>query len=185
MSIKQKVRDFVESECKKPTSCYGYEPFTDHFVPVVKYVKQMAAEMNADKEILEIAAWLHDIGSIMRGRENHHLTGAEIAEKKLKELKYPQDKIEQVKECIISHRGSQKINPKSLEAQILIEADTMSAFDNIAGLFQCALVFEKLSRKEARISVKRKLENKWMQLRFSNSKKLVKPSYDAAMLLLD
>lgn len=184
MNIIEKVKKFVESECLKPTSKYGYEPFSCHFVPVVRYVKKMAKELNANAEILEISAWMHDIGSIMRGREDHHITGAEIAAEKLCEWKYPAKKIEKVKECILSHRGSQKLAPSSLEGQILIEADTMSAFDNITGLFQCALVFEKLSRKQAEKSVKQKLQNKWAQLKFEKSKEIIKPKYDAAMLLL-
>lgn len=182
--IIQEVRQFVEEECKKPTSKYGYEPFTDHFLPVVIHVKQMAKIFEADSEVLEIAAWLHDIGSIVEGRKDHHLTSSKIAEKKLKELNYPKNKIELVKNCIISHRGSQKIEPKSIEAQILIEADTMSAFDDITGLFQCAYTYEKLSRNEARISVKEKLENKWQQLKFKKSKEIIRPKYEAAMLLL-
>jgi uncharacterized protein len=184
MNITQKIKKFVEAECKKPNSKYGYEPFTCHVVPVVKYVKKMAQEFGADEEILEIAAWLHDIGSFTYGRENHHLTGAKIAEEKLKELGYPSLKIKKVNECIRTHRGSQKIPAKSLEAQILIEADTMSAFDDIAGLFQCALVYEKLSRNEATKSVKEKLQNKWAQLKFQSSKDLIKSKFAAAMCLL-
>jgi uncharacterized protein len=182
--IIHEIRQFVEEECKKPTSKYGYEPFTDHFVPVVKHVRQMAELFKADSEVLEIAAWLHDIGSIVEGRKDHHITGSKIAEKKLLELGYPKEKIKLIKDCIITHRGSQKIKPKSLEAQILIEADTMSAFDNITGLFQCAYTYEKLSRNEARISVKEKLENKWRQLKFKKSKEIIRPKYKAAILLL-
>lgn len=185
MNIIQKVKEFVEEECKKPTSKYGYEPFTNHFIPVVKYAKKMADELGADKEIVNISAWFHDIGSIMCGRENHHITSTKIAEEKLKEFGYPQDKIEKIKECIISHRGSQKIKPKSLEAQILIEADTLSAFDDINDLFQCAFVYEKLSSDEAKKSVRQKLKNKWEQLKFKSSKEIIKPKYDAAMLLLN
>ena len=145
MKITEEIKQFVEAECKKPTSKYGYEPFPEHFVPVVKYVKEMADDLGGDKEVLQIAAWLHDIGSIIYGRVDHHLTSAKIAEDQLKLLGYPEDRIQKVKDCILSHRGSQKVAPKSLEAQILIEADAISAFDNINGLFQCAFVSEKLS----------------------------------------
>lgn len=184
MNIINQVKQFVEDECKKPTSKYGYEPFTNHFVPVVQFAKELAEELKADIEIVEIAGWLHDIGSIIVGRENHHITGADIAEKKLKELNYPAKRIEWVKNCILTHRGSQKIKPTTIEGQVLVEADTMSAFLNITGLFQCALSYEKLSRKETTASVKKKLQNKWEQLEFEKSKELIKPYYEAAMLLL-
>lgn len=184
MNIVDQVRQFVENECKKPTSLYGYEPFTEHFAPVVEFGKKLAEEMKADIEIVEIAGWLHDIGSIMIGRTDHHITSSKIAGEKLKEFSYPEDRIKLVVDCILTHRGSQKIKPKTVEGQILVEADTMSAFMNIIGLFQCALTYEKLSRKEATASVKNKLQNKWEQLEFEKSKEMIKPYYEAAMLLL-
>lgn len=185
MNIIKEVRKFVESECKKPNSHYGYDPFLYHFIPVVEYSEKLADKLGADKEIVIIAAWLHDIGSIVYGRKNHHLTGAKIAEEKLSELGYPPKKIEKVKDCMISHRGSQQILPKSLEAKILIEADTLSAFNDITGLFQCAFYYEKLPRKEAKDSVKRKLENKWKQLNLDESREIIKSKYEAVMLLLE
>lgn len=182
--ITQEIRKFVQSECRKPTSKYGYGPYMDHFVPMVKYGKRLAREYKADIEIVELAGWLHDIGSIIYGRADHHLTGAKIAEEKLTELDYPKEKIKKVKECIYSHRGSQKIKTKTIEAQIIVEADTLSAFNDLAGLFQCAYLYEKLSRKETQKSVRQKLENKWKQLRFKKSKEIIKPKYEAMKMLL-
>jgi len=97
MSPIPQIKSFVEAECKKPTSKYGYEPFAFHFMPVVSYAEQLADELGGDKEVIVISAWLHDIGSIIHGREDHHITGAKIAEEKLKELQYPPEKIELVK----------------------------------------------------------------------------------------
>jgi len=184
MDIIEEVKKFVEAECKKPTSKYGNEPFEFHFVPVVNYAQQLADELGGDKEIIIISAWLHDIGSIIYGRENHHITGAEIAEKKLKELNYPADRIELVKKCILNHRGSQNRNQETIEEQILAEADVLSNFDSIGGIFKAALVYENLPQKEATKSVRQKLENKWKQLHFQKSKEIIKPKYDAVMLLL-
>ena len=182
MNIVKEIKKFVEDECKKPSSKYGYEPFTFHFAPVALYAGKLADELGGDKEVVLVAAWLHDIGSIISGREDHHLTGAKIAEKKLKELGYPAEKIELVKKCILNHRGSTKT--KSLEEQILAEADTMSNFNNISGIFKAAFIFEKMNQGEAKEAVRKKLENKWKQLRFKKSKQLIKPKYEAAMLLL-
>lgn len=185
MDVVSKIKDFVENECKKPTSKYGYEPFEFHFVPMVNYAKRLSEELGGDKEVILIAAWLHDIGSIIYGRENHHITGAKIAEEKLKEFQYPLSKIDLIKKCIINHRGSVNNPRESIEEQIIVEADVMSNFDNISGIFQAAFVYENKNREEARASVKKKLENKWNQLRFDTSKKIVKPKFEAAMILLE
>jgi len=184
MDIVQEIRNFVETECKKPTSKYGYEPFVFHFTFVAKYAEGLAGELNADKEIVLIAAWLHDIGSIIYGREEHHITGAKIAEDKLKELNYPSERIELVKKCILNHRGSKQNHRESIEEQIVVEADTMSTFDNIPGIFKAAFVYEDKTQGEAKESIRKKLKNKWNQLQLESSKKIIKPRYEAAMLIL-
>jgi len=182
--IVEQVRKFVEDECKKPTSKYGYEPYEFHFVPVVNYAVSLAKKLNADIEIVELSAWLHDIGSIFYGRESHHITSAEITEKKLRELDYPEIKIEKVKQCILSHRSSNSVNGISLEAQIISDADALSNFDNISGIFKAAFIYENLTQGEAMISVREKLKRKWSKLYLQESKELIKPKYKAAILLL-
>ena len=42
-------------------------------------------------------------------REQHHIYGEEIAEQLLTELNYPKERIEQVKNCVLNHRGSKDI----------------------------------------------------------------------------
>jgi len=182
-SIVEQVRKFVKEECKKPTANYP-TAYKYHFVQMHRYAKKLAEKLNADAEVVEIAAWLHDIGSVIYQRKDHHLTGAEIAEKKLRELNYPEEKIKLVKKCILNHRGSMNNHRESIEEQIIAEADAISAFDFVEGLFSAAFVTEKLSREEARKSVRTKLQNKWNQLKFPESRELIKPRYDAFMLLL-
>jgi len=181
-NVVQIIREFVLEECKKPTSKYGLEPFECHFVPVVKYSKILGEKLNADIEILELAAWLHDIGSIIYGRENHHITSCEIAEKKLSELNYPIEKIERIKHCIFAHRGSQDIKRESIEAQIIADADSMSHFDNIVGPLKAALVYEGLNQAEAVNSVKNKLTRSYNKLS-EEARQIIKPKYDAAIIL--
>jgi uncharacterized protein len=184
MDFVGKVRDFVESECKKPSSKYGYDPFPFHFVPMVDYATKLADELGADREIVAIASWLHDIGSIVVGREEHHITGSKIAEEKLKELGYPPEKIELVKSCIFNHRGQNNFDRSTLEEKIVAEADVMSNFDNLPGIFMAAFLYEGKNQMEAKISAREKLERKWRQLHFESSKRIVEPKYKAIMILL-
>ena len=182
--IIEEVRRFVEEESKKPTAIQGYEPYLFHFIPVRDHAVQLAEKLGADIEVVEIAAWLHDVGSILYGRENHHITGAEIAENKLKELNYPAEKIKKVKLCILNHRGSVNNSRESVEEQIISDADTISNFENISGIFKAAFVYENLNQGEAKISVREKLQRKYEQLYLEESREIVKPKYEAAMLLL-
>lgn len=182
--IIEKVRRYVEDECKKPTARYGYEPYEFHLIPMRNYAIGLARRLGANVEVVEIAAWLHDIGSIVNGRENHHIIGAEIAEKKLKDLGYSLEKIEKVKLCILNHRGSVNNHRISLEEQIISDADALSNFDNLPGIFKAAFIYEDLTQGEAKVSVREKLQRKWNKLCLEESKIIIKPKYEAAMLLL-
>lgn len=182
--IIEEVRIFVEEESKKPTAKYGYELYEFHLIPVRNYAVKLAYKLKADAEIVELAAWLHDIGSIINERENHHITGAEIAEQKLRELMYPQEKTKRVKACILNHRGSVNNHRETLEEQIVCDADSLSHFDNLPGIFKAAFIYEGLNQGEAKDSVREKLKRKFNQLCLSESKELIKPKYEAAILLL-
>ena len=184
--IVEQIRKFVEDECKKPGANYGMTAYNHHFISMHNYSKELAEKLHADVELVEVAAWLHDIGSIMRGRKDHHITGSRIAENKLKELNYPQDKIELIKRCILNHRGSteEKNNRKSVEEKIITEADCLCTFDDLAKHFWVVYSAEKKSLEEGKKSVKQKMMNKWNQLS-PEGKKLIKPKYEAIMLLLN
>jgi uncharacterized protein len=182
-NIIEKIKKFVEEECKKPTSKYS-DIFENHLVPMRNLALELGKNVGADLEIVEISAWLHDIGGIVIGREDHHITGSKIAQEKLIELGYSQEKIEKVKHCILTHRSSQNIKPETIEAQVILEADSMSNFDNLPGIFKAAYIDEKLTQPEAKNSAREKLARKWNKLQLPESKQIIKPKYEAAMLLL-
>jgi len=180
----EKVRVFVEEECKRPTALYGYEAYKFHFIPVVNYARMLSKRVNVDLNVVLLAAWLHDIGSIVYGRENHHITSCEIADEKLREFGCGEDVIERVKHCIYAHRGSKNIVRESVEANVLADADSMSHFDDIGGLFRAAYVTEKMSHNDARSSVRGKLINSFSKLS-NEAKRVIEPKFEAAILLLD
>ncbi|MBR9691836.1 HD domain-containing protein [Candidatus Woesearchaeota archaeon] len=178
------IRQHVLEQCQKDTNRYP-GAFDEHFVLMVERAKQLAEKLNADKEIVEIAAWLHDIGSIVYGTsENHHVTSSEYTEKLLKEKGYASDKIEKIKHCIIAHRGSQDVPRESVEAECVASADAMSHFDNIPSLFKLGLVIKGKNLDEAQEFVKGKLENSWNKL-IPEAKEIIKDKYEAMKVLLD
>jgi len=180
--IIEKARAFIESECKKESSKYGCEPYECHFVQMHSWAKKLAEKLGGDIEVVLLSEWLHDIGSIIYGRESHHITGAKIAEEKLREWGYPDEKIQKVKNCILNHRGSVINKKESVEEQIICDADALSNFDNIAGIFNAAFM-EGNSQIEAREYARKKLHNCYIKLS-NSSKGMIKKKYDAAMLLL-
>lgn len=161
----QKVKQYVKKEFEKPTACYK-EAFNSHFKKVVKYSKQLAEKRNADKEIAEIVAWLHDIGSIQGKYEEHHKVSSEVSVKLLKEWNYPEEKINQVVHCIYSHRGSLDIKKETNEAKILADADALAHFDEIEDL-----LFKVFDNKKSEVLAK--LERSYNKLS-DDAKPLVK-----------
>lgn len=105
----------------------------------------MAERYGADKEIVLIAAWLHDIASITDYAfyENHHIYGAEIAHDILSELSYEESKIKLVQKCIINHRGSVNSDRNSIEELCVADADAISHFDGVPSLLYLAYVERK------------------------------------------
>lgn len=90
----------------------------------------------AQKEIVFIACWLHDIAyycagrgeSIKKVRRNHHVRGAEIAAGFLEPFSLDYREKELIKKCILNHRNMGPYKPKSLEEKAVAVADTLSHF---------------------------------------------------------
>jgi len=176
MKITEASRKFIKKECEKPTALFK-GCFKTHIVLAVKNALKLAEKRKADKEIVEVATWLHDVGSVSGDPANHHISGAKMAEKFLSNLNYPKEKIEKVKHCIFSHRASQKIKRETKEAQIVADADALAHYDDINGLLKRLFkgnkknVLAKLERSylklspDAKLLVKSKLEKARKDLR--------------------
>jgi uncharacterized protein len=178
-----KIRDIVEETCNARTNEYvGGWP---HTVSVVKYAKTLAEKIGADVEIVEIASYLHDYASIKDASltPEHHIHGAEEAEKILSSFDYPQERIEKVKHCIYAHRGSQKIPRETVEADCVANADAMAHFDAVPNLFHLAFVKYGMNIEEGTEWVKAKLERSWNKLT-QEAKVLVKCDYEAIKKVL-
>ena len=186
MRLNDKLREMVREECQKETNPFGYTAFI-HIRGVVKYAKLLAQKFGVDEEICELSAWLHDWGSLIGKYEDHHIVGAEEAERILKGFNYPQDKIEKVKYCILTHRGNEDISKdlkrKTLEAKILSSADAMSHFADIPDLFHLAYFTKGLSYENGKEFVKGKLQRDWKKI-MPTGKEIIREYYEAALKIL-
>lgn len=157
--VLEQVRKFFNEEWEKASE-QQHKNFKGHFEGVLKYAKMLGEKENADMEVIEISVLLHDISSVRGEYEDHHLKGARIAEELLSKLNYPRNKIEQVKHCILAHRGSKDIKRETKEAQILTDADAMCHFDEIDALFNAYKIKEEVLKKLERSYVKMSKEAK-------------------------
>jgi uncharacterized protein len=185
MTVVEKIARLVEDACKQDANFFGYEAWTDHILSVVKYAKLLAKKMNADEEIVELAALLHDYASVSNKDwyPEHHIHGARLAREILMGLRYPEERITIIEQSILSHRGSKSIKRESVEAEVLASADAMAHFDNLHSLFYLAFKVRGLDIQSGTDFVRNKLERSWNKL-IPEAKEIIKPQRQAISLLL-
>ncbi|WP_420630437.1 HD domain-containing protein [Candidatus Leptofilum sp.] len=97
----------------------------EHVTAVVTIGLKLAELTGADVEVVEAAAWLHDIRKDAGAK--HPQEGAKFAHEILPTTDFPKKKIGHVARCIRSHMGLWRRKPlKNLEAQVLWDADKLA-----------------------------------------------------------
>lgn len=126
-TIKKAMKQATEYEAKQR---YGTAtpPFNyrwEHVTAVVTLALKLADLTGADAEVVEAAAWLHDIRK--EAGSKHPQEGAKFAHEILPTTDFPKKKIGHVAKVIRSHMGLWRKKPlKDLEAQVLWDADKLA-----------------------------------------------------------
>ena len=180
------VSDMVEEACKMETNDFGYGIWSHHIVYVVKYSKLLAEKIGADAEIVELASLLHDYASIKNSKhyEEHHVYGGIEAEKILKELDYPLDRIEKVKKCILSHRASIDSERLSKEEVCVASADAMAHIDQVVSLLYYVFKENSMDIDEGKEWVRKKVMRSWNKLN-DEGKELILEKYYSTLKILE
>ncbi len=97
----------------------------EHVTTVVRLAKRLARLTGADEDVVEAAAWLHDIRK--ETKENHAVEGAQYARSFLPQTDFPPEKVEHVARAIEEHMGLWRKKPlEDLEAMVLWDADKLA-----------------------------------------------------------
>ena len=98
----------------------------EHVTTVVTLALRLAELTGADAEIVEAAAWLHDVCKFSDG-QRHPQAGAADARAFLPTTDFPPHKIEAVAAAIADHMGLWRDEPLTvLESQVLGDADKLA-----------------------------------------------------------
>ena len=184
--VRQEVRRMVKRACYSAKNNFSYTTWQYHILPVVDHSLRLGRRLGADLEVLELAAYLHDYAGILDYKlyKNHHLHSARLAGKILGELNFPPEKIKKVQECIISHRGSVKLEHKSRGARILASADAMSHFTELADMFYLTFGIHKYKTLEGTRWLKAKMERSWGKI-MPAGRKIVRADYETAKKIIN
>ena len=182
--ILKNLQQEIYDRCQKETNKFGMGCYY-HIVAVVKNAEILAEEYGADKEIVMIAAWLHDIASITEYSlyELHHIHGAEMAYSILKEYGYEDKTILLVQKCIKNHRGSISLEKNSIEELCVADADAISHFDSLPSLLYLAYVQRGMGIEDGMEFVKNKLIRSFQKLS-ARSKKHYQNKFEKTMEVL-
>lgn len=155
----------VYTRCSKPSNEFGMGCYY-HIEAVVKNAELLAEKYGADREVVTIAAWLHDIASVTDYSlyKMHHIHGAKIAGEILTQLSYDEAKIPLVQACIMNHRGSVLSEKSSIEELCVADADAVSHFYSVPSLLHLAYVGKGMDIESGKMYVKEKLERSFQKM---------------------
>ena len=183
--IKREISLIVE-KASKQNNHFGIGVWDYHIRAVLRHSQKLGKKFKADMEVLELAAILHDYSGIKDYKlyPKHHIYSGEMAEELLKKYNYPQEKIEHIKECIFSHRGSVKMQRRTIEAKILASADAMSHITETADMFHLTYNIHGYGIAEGAEWLKGKLKRSWSKT-MPTGKEMVRADYKIAMKILN
>lgn len=132
----------------------------EHTLAVVRVARWLCPRVGADLDIVECAAWTHDLCKRLGDRgtpDTHAQDAADLLPELLAETDFPSDKQPAVRHAILHHVGLRLAHPlEPLETACLWDADKLSKlgaaslvhFTAISGAFQPTDTSEILARGE-------------------------------------
>lgn len=145
--MREAMRQAADAEIG-PSCAFNYR--WEHVEAVVTLALRLAQLTGADQEIVEAAAWLHDITK--SDGESHAESGAQFAAEFLPQTDFPEEKIAGVVRAIADHKGLWRDEPLTdLESMVLWDADKLTKLGLTAALHFTGMILardESISSKE-------------------------------------
>lgn len=104
----------------------------EHVRRVYKLAQHIAAQEGADSFIVGMAALMHDLGRTSTQHNAHHADlSVELARELLQDYHVPGDKQEAILHAIVAHSFSRGVEPQTLEAHVVRDADRLDGLGAI------------------------------------------------------
>jgi hypothetical protein len=181
----QTIRESILAKAKASTHI---EPWfvSEHLLEVEKHASWLCdLYPNANRDVVGLAVWFHDIGRLEGINDGHDQYGAAEAQKVLSANHFPQDMIDLVTAACAAHRA-EEVKPVTIEAKILATADAMSHFIHS---FYVRIIESRRKTTEfhqALALIKLKLDRDFNEkISLPEAKAKIKPIYDAWCVILE
>ncbi|MFA6553103.1 MAG: HD domain-containing protein [Patescibacteria group bacterium] len=157
--------------------CHGPE----HHIRVWKTAEPFGRKKAADMGVLLASCLLHDVSAFNRMTpKGHETVSAHMAQKVLKRIGFPKEKIPAVLSAISEHRSDSKVK-NSLEGRIFKAFDKIDAFGPI-GVYRILLPLSirgySLEDIIGWAFDRQRLVKKWKSVTFPELRKKYRPRYD-------
>ena len=164
--IVETIREYVSNECNSSQNAFGPAFFEQHLSVVVGYSRRLGETLGADLEIIELAAWLHDISAVqdITILPKHPGLSAEIAQGVLRQHGYPPERIDRVARCIAAHSVPVQIGHGLPEEVCVSNADAMSQIVKPAYWFYYVFRVRQFGFAEGRDWLRQRVESNWAAL---------------------
>lgn len=119
-----------------------------HFQRVVRTAKNLARDENAQLEVVIPAAWLHDFVNLPKNHPDRKIASQLSSQKAVEylgKIHYPSVWFDGIRHAIEAHSFSAAIQARTLEAQVVQDADRLDALGAI-GIARCFSVGGQLKR---------------------------------------
>jgi uncharacterized protein len=120
----------------------------EHIRRVVRTARRLAAAERADQAVVVPAAWLHDCVVVPKDsplRSQASTQAARAAVGFLRGIQYPDTFLAAIEHAIAAHSFSADIQPRTIEAQVVQDADRLDAIGAI-GVARCLMLGGALGR---------------------------------------
>lgn len=181
-SIVKQVHEFVREECE------GFSELDDvfehHIMGVKTFAEKLADLYKANKFVVLLAAYLHDINYIQtHNHDVHEIEGSIYVKEYLSQFNIDPEDVELVSLCVLHHRGSKRSKRESIEEKIIASADAMDHINRCLQMF-----YRRISKETYEESIefmRGKLQRGWKKIELTEGRKLVEKKYEAARVLFE
>jgi uncharacterized protein len=121
----------------------------EHIRRVVRSARRLAAAEGADLAVVVPAAWLHDCVVVPKDspqRSQASAIAAMAAGSFLRDIHYPEAHLAPIEHAIAAHSFSAAIQPRTVEARVVQDADRLDAIGAI-GVARCLMLGGALGRR--------------------------------------
>jgi predicted metal-dependent HD superfamily phosphohydrolase len=123
-SLLNSTKSYFNKTLKNKKDLYKLD---EHVIEVERWVNRIMKKYpSADKEVILLSVWLHDVSYYSGDKSaDHAIKSEKMAKRFLFKEKCPPEKIEKVCHCVRAHRNKD-VTPNTIEAKILACADSAS-----------------------------------------------------------